>query len=353
MFASLCFGADAKPGPRGSILPSSFSGWQKGASRASSDPAQADAANAGLLGEYGFRDFEQATYAREGRTLEVRAARFADASGAYGAFTFYKQPQMLIEKIGDQGASSNTEVLFYRANVLVRAKLELVTAMSAADLRELAASLPRPQSAERNLPILPTYLPRQSYVENSARYVLGPLGLAAIGAPLTAAEVDFTKGAEVALGKYRTSEGTADLVLISYPTPQIAGERLRTLEAAHPAGAESRWFLRRTGPMLVVATGRISAAEARSLTASVNYDANVTWNEPTFLSKRDNVGNLIVAALALCGIVLLLALGAGIAFGGIRLLVKRFFPGRFFDRSQDVEIIRLDLADYREKRVQG
>ena len=45
----------------------------------------------------------------------------ADASGAYGAFTYYKQPEMLNEKIGDQASSLNNRVLFYRGNVLVEA----------------------------------------------------------------------------------------------------------------------------------------------------------------------------------------------------------------------------------------
>ena len=69
----------------------------------SNDPAVADPANAALLKEYGFTDFESATYTREdGRKLTLKAARFADASGAYGAFTYYKLPQMLKETIPDQ-----------------------------------------------------------------------------------------------------------------------------------------------------------------------------------------------------------------------------------------------------------
>ena len=64
----------------------------------------ADSANAALLKEYGFTDFESGTYTRDdGRKLDLKAIRFADASGAYGAFTYYKMPQMLKESIPDQG----------------------------------------------------------------------------------------------------------------------------------------------------------------------------------------------------------------------------------------------------------
>ena len=46
---------------------------------------------------------------------------------------------MLIEKIGDGAASMNERVLFYRGNILVDAVFQKLSAMSAAELRELAA----------------------------------------------------------------------------------------------------------------------------------------------------------------------------------------------------------------------
>ena len=76
---------------------------------------------------------------------------------------------------------------------------------------------------------------------------------------------------------------------------------------------------------------------------SVNYEAEVTWNEATSMSKRDNIGNLILAVFALTGIVLLIALIFGIFFGGIRILMKSLFPDRVFDRPEDVDIIQLHL----------
>ena len=134
-----------KPAATPEILPSSFAGWQIEKPQFSKSASAADATNANVLHEYGFTDFEGATYTRDdGRKLTVKAARFADASGAYGAFSFYKTPAMLNEKIGDQGYSLNERVLFYRGNVLVDAVFQQLSAMSAAELRELADDLPRP-----------------------------------------------------------------------------------------------------------------------------------------------------------------------------------------------------------------
>src|SRR5260370_2126545 len=139
------------------ILPQSFHGWQKSAdgAKASADPATAGRADAAVLKEYGFTGAEMATYTREGRTIRIQAIRLADGRGAYGSFTFYAQPQMQTEKIGDQAVSDNARILFYRGSILVDATLDHVTAMSASDLRALAETLPTPRADIASLLPLP------------------------------------------------------------------------------------------------------------------------------------------------------------------------------------------------------
>src|SRR5580700_11029708 len=229
------------PPPSSSILPKEFGGWQtSGPSRTSADPAIADPVNAAVLKEYGFNGFESATYTRDdGRKLTLKVARFEDASGAYGAYTYYKTPLMLIEKIGDGAASMNERVLFYRGNILVDAVFQKLSAMSAAELRELAQDLPLPLGNTRNLPGLPAYLPPQSYLKNTAKYVVGPAALRDLDAPIPAELVDFNAGAEVVVGDYNSSGGEATLTLIAYPTPQIAAEHLRRIEAARSQSSQA------------------------------------------------------------------------------------------------------------------
>jgi len=350
--AATAFAADSL-----SILPKEFGGWRTRASlQASKDPVVADPVNAALLKEYGLTDVELATYSHDdGHKLTIKAARFKDASGAYGAFTYYKTPPMLREKIGDQGASLNERVLFYRGNILVDAVFQDLTAMSAAELRELAGDLPQARDNTTQLPGLPTYLPKESYQENTAKYVVGPIGLEKIAAPLSAQLVDFNADAEVVLGQYSTSHGVATLMLISYPTPAIAAEQLKKIDAAQGSNAQPQpgsapliagpIFDKRTGPIIVVAAGPLSQNEAKSLLASVNYEANVTWNENTYFTQKDNIGNLVVNVLYLCFIIAGFCIVAGVAFGGIRILVKRWFPDRVFDRPEEVEFISLHLSE--------
>jgi hypothetical protein len=331
------------------FLPKSFAGWtQTGQPQLTSDASRADAAYPAVLQEYGFTDSETATYTRDdGRKLTLKAAQFGDATGAYGAFTFYRQPEMRTEEIGTKAASANNRILFFRSNVLVDANFDRVTAMSAAELRELAGMLPAAKGAADNLPSLPEYLPKKDAVENSAKYVLGPQALLATKSPLTAEQVGFSHDPEVLTQDYASPGAALTLTLIEYPTPQIAGARLRALQAADKNSAA--FLVRRTGPILDVVTGAIGSSEAHTLLNSVNYEAEVTWNEATSVSKRDNIGNLIVAVFALIGIILLISIIFGVFFGGIRILAKRFFPDRVFDRPEEVEIIQLHLEGPAER----
>src|SRR5205085_11156855 len=142
------------------------------------------------------------------------------------------------------------------------------------ELRELAQELPSVTGGPATLPTLPSYLPEQSLIENSVRYVVGPVGLAAVGSPLPAGIVDFGRNAELVTGDYRTSEGTATLAIVSYPTPQIALDRMRALTASlsapnqqpateghrgiqgavtMPINGGGQVTFRRTGPLLVFA----------------------------------------------------------------------------------------------------
>jgi len=324
-------------------LPQTFSGWRIDAQsvKTTKDAALADATEAPVLKEYGFTDEESATYSRNGRKMQIKAARFSDATGAFGAFTYYVQPQMQVEKIGDRGASSNTRILFFKGNILVDARIEHLSAMSGADLRSLADGLPRLVNENGKLPTLPANLPSQSLERNTSRYIIGPEALARLGVPISAQLVDFSKSAEVAIGKYRTSQGEASVTLVGYPTPQIARERMDAMQAASLAGGP--FYFKRTGPYVVAVNGNIPADEAQSLLASVNYDADVMQLQPTKPRPAEDRAGFIFALVMLCVIAVLAALIFGFVFGGIRILANRMFPNRFFSRPESAEIIRLDL----------
>jgi len=345
------------------ILPQQFEGWQmQGAARLSTDPAAADPANAAVLKEYGFSDLALATYKRDdGRTLKIRAARFAGADGAFGAYTFYLQPQMTPDttkkedKIGDQAAFLGQRVLFYEGNVLVDAQFSQESAMSGSQMRVLAKALPRPSGNLANLPTFIEFMPHQGYVANTQKYVMGPAALKALGAPVSGDLVDFSASSEVTLGNYSTPSGDATLMLISYPTPKLAAEHLRRIDAARQtaqpqagvSGVENggSFVDKRTGPIIAIASGGVSDNDAKSLLGMVNYEASVTWNQRTDDPEPRELYSLMLNVVVLCGILAGLAVVAGVAFGGIRILMKRWYPDRIFDRPEQMEFISLRLTE--------
>ena len=351
VFATAPAAKDASAPP--AVLPANFAGWQlQGNIQTSTDPTSADPTNPAVLKEYGFTDFASGTFARDdGRKLAVRAARFADASGAYGAFTFYKQPEMLNEKIGDQASSLNNRILFYRGNVLVDAVFDTLSVMSAAELRDLASVIPLPQGSARNLPPLPTYLPKQMYTKNSAKYIMGPFALDKLGSPIPVQIVDFGAGAEVVEGTYHGSDGEGTLLLISYPTPQIAADHFHRIEQAHqptsqngqPVVVEMGAFAqKRSGPIVAVATGTFTQREAEALVNQIHYDADLTWNENTFFDKKNNVANLLWNVVLLCGALMGITIVAGFAFGGARVALRRLLPERNGSAEQDFIALNID-----------
>ena len=337
------------------ILPAQFGGWQmQGMAITGKDPSVVDPANASVLKEYGFSDSASATYTRDdGRTLKLRAARFADATGAFGAYTFYLQPEMAKEQIGDQGAYLGQRVLFYRGHILVDALFSKESPMSGSQLRELAGLLPRPAGNAANLPSFIAFMPHRGYVANTQKYALGPVALAALAPPVPADLVDFSASSEVTLARYQTASGEATLMLISYPTPQLAAEHLRRIDAAHQmaqpqsgvsiVGDAGPFFDKRTGPIIAIATGPVSDSDAKSLLGMVNYEANVTWNQAEDHQVRE-LYSLILNIVILCAILGALAIVAGVAFGGVRVLMKRLYPERVFDRPEQMEFISLHLG---------
>lgn len=335
-----------QPQTKPSLLPKVFAGWEKSADdKIGTNPAVVDPASGQVLKEYGFTDFETATYTNGDRKLTVKAARFQDASGAYGAFTFYRAPNMQRETIGAMAASANERVLFFSSNVLVMANFDRITAQSAAELRELAQDLPAVSGTAAALPSLPNYFPRRELVPNSAKFIEGPEALAMTGAPVSAQLVDFSTQPEIMLGKYAADGKTADLMLIYYPTPEIAGTRMRAIDAAYPKQDGVAFQIKRTGPIVALVKGNISQGDAKSLLAHVNYEAEVSWNENAGNSKKDNIGNLVIAACILAGIIFLISVVTGGLFGVGKVLMERFFPKQYAAHERKSQFIKLHLED--------
>ena len=342
------------------LLPTDFAGWSLSApAQESTAPEAADDANTAVLKEYGFQQFSSAHYVNGDNKLDLRAIRFQDASGAYGAFTFYRRPGSIAEQIGRSAAWDGSHILFWNGATLVEGTFDHVTPMSAAELRDLAKALPQPPGSANVAPPLAGYLPRQDLNVGLSHYSLGPEAYARSGGVLPASLVDFAASAEAITADYSTRDGGGQVTLLMYPTPQLAAARLRDIDAFLKAGntqatwpqplAESRpgsVLTRRSGPIVAVVSGALPAATAHKLLNQINYQADIVWNNPQgYVSEGSKVARLILGIFALTGILGGAALLLGLFLGGGRALyrVLRGKPASAF--QEETEFIRLHLED--------
>jgi hypothetical protein len=140
------------------------------------------------------------------------------------------------------------------------------------------------------------------------------------------------------------------LLLADFPTPQTAAKKLVELQknlrvnAENPDPNSSPLFAKRSMTLLAVVYGARSKAEADVLLKQVESDAQVTWNEPTFQFKEPPISAMIVGTIIGTGVICMFAVISGIAFGGVRIVVKRFFPDKVFDRSSHLQVLQMGLV---------
>lgn len=347
------------PGPAPPpLLPTDFAGWhQAAAPQRSTAPEAADQANAPVLREYGFTEFASANYTQPDSKLSVRAIRFGDATGAYGAFTFYRRPGMQKEDIGNDGAFDGAHVLFWAGATLVDATFDHLTAMSASQLRELADDLPKIGGPSAVAPPLPKYLPLTALDRNTIRYNLGPVGYASSGGVLPPAIINFDRDAEAVTADYTSQNGNGTLTLLMYPTPQMAIHQQQAIQSLLAAGKtpQAAWpqpladsnpaslLLRRSGPIIAMTSGNFSVSEAHKLLNTINYSADITWNHPEgYVSEVSKTARLLLGIAYLTGILGSAAIILGLFFGGGRAFVRRL-RGKPPSTLNDEDFISLKL----------
>lgn len=344
------------------FLPENFAGWRRsGAILPITSAPQADAANAAALTEYGFTDGATATYKRGGETMTVRALRFGDATGAYGAYTFYRHSGWPREEIGTGAASDHTRILFWQGETFVDTTVSHVSAMTAADLRELATNLPQPATDKSLAPPVVADLPNVPgdgpLDPQTTHYALGPVGYAGSGGVLPPALVGFDRGAEVVTANYALRSGPATLTLINYPTPQMAAAVEQQIAAYLKSGntPTSPWTaplanstpgsveVKRSGPLVAVVCGDAVPDDAHRLLGLVHYEADVSklpgGDAPTEIQKT---AKLLLGIVLLVAVMFAASLILALLLGGGRAML-RLAQGKPASTVFDEEFTRLDL----------
>jgi Family of unknown function (DUF6599) len=336
--------------PARAQLPDSFHGWKSQSVQTISlaELNSVAGTNAAVIREYGFLGAERRGYSRPDGTLSATLWLMQDATGGYGLFTFLGEAEMTSTRHGDDSEAFSADVfLFQRGPYVLEVHGEKI---SHPEAEALAATIPANNGRESLLPPLPGYLPRQGLVPQSEKYMIGPLAFSRVFDRIPATSIRFDMGAEAALAQYQLEQGTVRLLLLSYPTPQLASkilQELETLPGFTESGQGKNMFIERKGSLVAFVMDAPSLAATQALLSRVGYQASITWNEYV-PPPGENTGSMMLAVFSLAGFILLIALFSGLAFGAVRLVAKRFISKPIFDRPTSQEIIRLNLGDLQD-----
>lgn len=318
--ATLAYAAAVPP-----LLPPAFAGWKQ-TSAAPASPAPEDAA---ALGECGFVRAVSATYASDAHRLFVRAWQFQDATGAYGAFTFFRQPQT-------HPASRGSHFVLWHGTTVLDATFAQPERNGQAVLDALATKLPQAEGPRSVPPSLPRYLPTAGLDDSTIRYAIGPIAYKQMGGVLPPGDIGFSEDAEAVTARYASYNAT--LTLIVYPTPQMAAAHLKTIDTlAKSSGLATK----RAGPLLAIVSG--NDAKAKPLLDRIHFHDVVTINRPEgYVSEAAKLAQLLLSIATLTGLLIVASLLVAFFLGGGRALV-RLARGKPASSVADEEFISLHL----------
>jgi len=340
------------------VLPDTFSSWHV-------TGCDVDTQKPALSLEAGEREFRQCQFTSGRQIVTILAGRYRDPSSAYEVYTSLLRPAMQPSTVGRFTAVDDWGLIALVGDIVFEVRQP--RNISTKDLQELVSILAL-QSAKTPLPPVREYLPKEDLVNATQRYSLGPVGLRRALEPLTSRvfrssstpdserekylaivnRIGFGSGAEAMLAEYRSGRDGALLLLIDYPTPQLAELHLRHLDDALrevAKGYEAK--IERKGSLLSVVLGSSSAAYAEKLRNAVTYETQVTWNEPSQTATDPPWVVVLYRIFVGTGVFMVMAVAFGVAFGGFRIFIKRLLPGKVFDRPEQMEVLQLGLTGHK------
>jgi hypothetical protein len=336
----------AWPASAQQILPQSFAGWARtGTLAVSVYPLASDKQ---IMNEYGYVAFDSDTFASGSRSLEVAAYRMKDPSGAYGLYSYLRTPDMARANFTDHSSLSSGRALILIGDLMLDIRGKDL-GESQPQVKALVAVI-EPKANEGALPMLGQYMPQRNMIERTDRYVLGPQTLNQLFPGGLGDSLGFQSAAEAELAHYHLGGHDATLLIVEYPTDQIASRQLAALQknfnvnGSNQAGGSPALFAKRSARLVAIISGASGQAEADTLLNQVQMETELTWNEPTFQFKEPSIEMMIEGSIIGAGTICMFALIAGLSFGGLRLVIKRFMPGRIFDTKNHLEVLQLGLG---------
>jgi hypothetical protein len=286
-----------------------------------------------VLKRYGLKGVTVQTWKGQGGSARIHLFEMSDAGAAYGFFSIRRAAENGVAAptpLGAENFQAGNRLYVWQANYVLRID-------GGPDLaRKMATAVSEKILGRSRKPPVSNHLPPRNLVSGTDKYILDPQNVDH-AFRIDATTLGFDDDVEVATAAYRVDGRSARVMLMLYPTQQIAKKYAEQLVAAKP---ELAAVSKRVGPLIAIVSGAADVSVVHSILDDVNYETKVTWNQ-----RRSTLGiaEIILTVFTFIGIGLLFTVVAGISFGGVRIFVKSRYPNRLFDRPEDVEIIQLKL----------
>jgi hypothetical protein len=369
--------------PAQDTLPPDFANWTAtGAETAV--PSGSLLASPAILQEYGLADAWTRSYSRGTDALQVILYRLKDPTGAYGLYSYLRSsglrqgsiraypPQLTVFRANGESVSYKLSPYaqkgdFHRADVtdhsviapgralILQGSFVLdvlgptIAGTQGAELQSLVGAV-APKSNAGPYPTLYGHLPHSGFVSDSDCYILGPAALHDYFPVADGDWLGFGSGAEAEVANYRINGEDLTLLIADFPTPQVATKKMEewtsifNVGGIESAGDKPLIFAKRSLTLVGLVYHAHSQTQAALILSHVHTGAELTWNEPGFSLSDPNIGSVLVGIIYGTGFLCMFAVVAGLAFGGVRIAVKRLLPGRVFDRGDQLDVLQLGLG---------
>ncbi len=290
--------------------------------------------SARAIRQYGLRGASSFAVTGPDGSVDVTIFEMIDSTAAYGLFTLERDWERSDFQLGSTGTESyrlGNQLVFWQSKYVtkLRGRPEARTALA-----EVLSANIIGRSAK---PPVSRHLPPEGLVPGSEKYLLNPTAFeTAVG--LDAGFFGFDDSVEVALASYSEDGNSARLVMLLYPTQQLA----KQYSEAWIAATETLPAYKRAGPLFAIVDRTDDGSLAETILSTSNYESQITWNEA--IEAALTLPHMILTIFKFIGIALLFTAVVGVGFGGFRIYMKTRYPNRYVGGVSDEELIQLKIG---------
>jgi hypothetical protein len=304
--------------------------------------------NGALIQDVGFDKYERRIYSLADRNeIAIEIFTLKDSRAAYSLLTLLRNAPIQAGLPGEAHTFVAGGVRFSQGRYWIQLQGRDVQK----DLLErIALSVSnRIGPVKQNTPALVSHLPEKGYDPASLRYFPGLDAFKDFAGEAIAKSLNLVSDVEIAQAQYSIGRNFGSLVLLNFPTGQVAEDYFATVGIGTTTKENFPFYAKRVGPIVAVLTGPIDPSSADGFLRSIQYSYSIRW----IFEKKNQVKIIwgipvvilgtVVKSLFFIAILALISVMAGAGFAILRFSLRRRFSKNETDGRDEADIIKLRL----------